>query len=424
MLRIFSIIEDFIIVFLYVFGLELPVIRSSSILLILVLPFRLLCIKNGYNTLSKIVKSRYFVLLVGIYLTITILIVVSVVLHMTFDFSLIKTIINCILHLFIAVMIISLFILKNRGVRYLILMFISLFALQSAIEICAFVNKSVLHFVQQFQSEATIARAALYSGRRGLALAGTVFFGLSSLYGIIFLFLVKEFLTNSRITFIKVLIGCLIVVGAFFSGRTFFIGVAVALSYLFFSKLSGMKKTSTFIKALWYVIIVIIVALLIVPDHYYDQIYNLFLYVFEMFFNLIDYGTLTTTSSTHLTEDMYFPLSLRTILLGDGMYTSPLGGYYMNTDAGYMRNILLFGITGLFLCVFSDIYLLWGTRKLRCDKSIRNFSLWIFVYLCLLHYKGETFAYLITLHTMLFLYYLLYVFSTSNEDKHSDLYIQ
>lgn len=420
MLRAFSIIEDFVIVFLYVFGLELPVIGSSSILLFLILPFRLLCINNGWKTLSKIVKNRYFLSLVGIYLTIIILIVTSVVLHITFDFSLIKTIINCILHLFIAAMIITLFLHKKRDVRYLILLFISLFAVQSAIEICAFVNKSVLQFVQHFQSEATITRAALYSGRRGLALAGTVFFGLSSIYGIIFLFLAKEFVSNPKITFGKILVGCLIVVGAFFAGRTFFIGMAVALIYIFYSKLSGSKKASAFVKSLCYGFIIIAVALLLIPKNYYTQIHNLFLFVFEMFYNLIDYGTLTTTSSAHLAEDMYFPLSLRTILFGDGMYVGSTGGYYMNTDAGYMRNILLFGVTGLFLCIFCDAYLLWGTRKLRSDESIRSFSLWIFVYMCLLHYKGETFAYLITLHTMLFLYYLLYNFSTCNENKYSD----
>lgn len=423
MLRKFSFFEDFIIVFLYVFGLELPIIGSSSVLLFVFLPIRLSFTRGGCCKALSIVKSHYFLSLVGIYLAIIILIFVSVIFHMTFDFSLVKTIINCILHLFIAGMIIALFLYKKRDIRYLIFLFIGLFAVQSVIEICAFVNTSVLHFVQSFQSEATIARAARYSGRRGLALAGTVFFGLSTLYGIIFLFLAREFLSNPKITFFKVLIGCLIVVGAFFAGRTFFIGIAVALIYIYCSKLRNSKKASAFFKTLGYGIIIVVGVLLIIPEHYYNQINNLFLFVFEMFYNLIDYGTLTTTSSAHLTEDMYFPLPLQTILFGDGMYTGLTGGYYMNTDAGYMRNLLLFGLTGLFLCIFSDMYLLWGTRKLRNDKSIRNFSFWIFIYLCLLHYKGETFGYLITLHTMLFLYYLMFNFSTCNEDKHPYLHI-
>ena len=108
-------------------------------------------------------------------------------------------------------------------------------------------------------------------------------------------------------------------------------------------------------------------------------------------------------------DDMYFPIPFSTFLIGDGCYTALDGGYYMSTDAGYMRNLLLFGIVGLIICILFDCFLLWGSKRLR-DKRLFKFNFFIFSYLCILHIKGEVFAYLITVHCILFVYYIFYQF--------------
>lgn len=148
----------------------------------------------------------------------------------------------------------------------------------------------------------------------------------------------------------------------------------------------------------------------IIPKDYYDKINNLMLYVFEVAYNYIETGHATTTSSSHLINDMYFPISLKTLLLGDGKYAGETTAYYLGTDAGYMRNVLLFGVGGLIMCLLIDFYLLWGNYKLR-NNNISRMSICIFIYMCLLHIKGETFGYLLTFHCMLFLIYFSYVFS-------------
>ncbi len=86
----------------------------------------------------------------------------------------------------------------------------------------------------------------------------------------------------------------------------------------------------------------------------------------------------------------------------------------MSTDAGYMRNILLFGIGGLLLTIFFDYKLLWGSKYL-CQKYISKLSLYIFIYMLIIHIKGEVFGYLITLHTILFIIYFYIVLSKYKE---------
>lgn len=409
MLKQLSKIEDLIILFLFIFGLMLPVVRTSSLLLLVLLPLRFVFSNGILSIVKAILLSKYILRLAVIYLLLICITISSTIINLTFDFTLIPTLINAIFHLVAAVMVVALFLHKKRSLRYVEYLLIGIFILQSLIQIVAFISPAVLQLVQNYQSSATIERASAFGGRRGLALAGTVFFGLSSIYGIIFFFLTKIVIDKGKVTIWNVVCMVLILVGGFFTGRTFFIGAGMASCYFLCSSLPINTKIRTSIKVFCYLIFMLIFLVWIIPRSYYDKIYNLLLYVFEAAFNFIDTGHATTTSSAHLMDDMYFPISFSTFLTGDGCYTGLDGGYYMNTDAGYMRNLLLFGIIGLIVCVLFDYFLLWGSWRFG-DKRLFKFNFFIFLYLCVLHVKGEAFAYLITIHCILFVYYIFYQF--------------
>lgn len=368
--------------------------------------------KGSFTISKKILFSKYIVRNIIAYLILTLYVYLIVTLHLTFDYTLIPTLVNVILHLLVGALIASLFIYKKRDISYVQGIIIGVFVLQSIIQIAAFISPAVHSFVQLFQSESTIARAELFSGRKGLALAGTVFFGLSTIYGSAFFFIVKHCLDKGSFNVKDIILGITLLVGAFFTGRTFFVGLGISGLYFLVSNFPTLKKVSVVIKIVMMVLLSIFLIISIMPVEIYDQIYNLILYVFEAIFSYESTGSFTTTSTSKLFGDMYFQIPLSTFLIGDGLYEGLNGGYYMATDAGYMRIVLYVGIFGLVLSVIPDILLMWGHKTLR-TKGISLFSIFMLIYMCFLHLKGEVFGYLITFHCVIFLYYIFSVFSTS-----------
>ena len=408
----FSAIENYLIVFLFVFGLQIPVVKDTSLLLLFILPLRILFFKRGLNTIKYILQTRYVMNIVFSYLGLIFITALITLVHSQQDFSLIPTIINAILHLFVAAFIVCIFFKKGLDVTSVEKILVGIFVLQSVIQILAFFSPSIHSFVQLFQSDNTIEIADKFSGRRGLALAGTVFFGLSTIYGLIFFFLVRHCIDEKRASLGIIFVGIIILIGGFFTGRSYFVGVGIALLYFIFSPLSFALKLHDVFKVLIIICLTGMIVLYLLPSSLYRQIEQLIWYVFEFLYNYIESGTFSTTSSDHLFEDMYFGLSAKTLMFGDGLYTNAGGGYYMNTDAGYMRNLLMYGCIGMIFTILPDILLLWGHKSLYCYK-LRIFSFFVFVYMMIIHIKGEVFGYLITLHSMLFIYYLFYVFHSS-----------
>lgn len=61
MLKRLSKIEDFVILFLFVFGLILPVVRTSSLLLLVLLPIRFLFSNGIFSIVKAILLNKYIV---------------------------------------------------------------------------------------------------------------------------------------------------------------------------------------------------------------------------------------------------------------------------------------------------------------------------------------------------------------------------
>ncbi|WP_028130329.1 hypothetical protein [Selenomonas sp. AE3005] len=113
----------------------------------------------------------------------------------------------------------------------------------------------------------------------------------------------------------------------------------------------------------------------------------------EGFIQGLQYGQITFGSSgDKLVYGMYFMPDDSTILLGDGRYENVDGSYYMNTDAGYMRIILYFGVIGAFLIYGSYLALTaFALHNLRGNKVCRYLIMALVICFFVAEYKGDAY---------------------------------
>lgn len=120
-----------------------------------------------------------------------------------------------------------------------------------------------------------------------------------------------------------------------------------------------------------------------------DTIKTWFNWAFDLFVTFAKTGKFETESSNVLLEQMLFLPEIRTILFGDGMYTT-LKGYYMSTDAGIMRS-LLFGGIGFALLRYLSFYIPLGLRLFNTGMKSANKTmyLWVLLLCIVFEVKGE-----------------------------------
>lgn len=113
-----------------------------------------------------------------------------------------------------------------------------------------------------------------------------------------------------------------------------------------------------------------------------------FEWAFDLFVTFFKTGKLETGSSNVLIQSMIFMPELKTILLGDGMYTTA-SGYYMSTDAGIMRP-LLFGGIGFAALRYLSLYCMLCLAILKNkDKKEKEVYFWTLLLCVFLEIKGE-----------------------------------
>ena len=149
--------------------------------------------------------------------------------------------------------------------------------------------------------------------------------------------------------------------------RTTSVGMVISVAYIAIN--SGVHKLAMSIETqkLWKWIGVI--ALISVPYIIYKYNTNIEFYkdirfAFEGFFALFEKGEWNVGSNTQLKNMIVFPDNFKTWIIGDGYFNNPAGtdpyyvgeitgGYYKNTDIGYLRFIFYMGLTGLIaFCLF------------------------------------------------------------------------
>lgn len=238
--------------------------------------------------------------------------------------------------------------------------------------------------------------AARYGGIRGMGFAGGIAYTMSVALSIGVILIVYSSYKFGYKWWHSVGV-ILLVSGMLFSGRTGWLGVAIALSlYLYLNNLYRYLVT---IRGFMFRLIPISVLFAAIYSYFLGPetirviTERLIPFAFEIFINLFERGELTA-SSLEATQEMYFPVSESTFWFGDGRWSSLPGksyGYYMRTDAGYMRQMLFYGV--IMSVVFYSIYLIMLVHNYlyytKAEVKGLNLVLGVLVaYFFVVHWKG------------------------------------
>ncbi|MDO4431490.1 MAG: hypothetical protein Q4B95_09460 [Lonepinella koalarum] len=102
-------------------------------------------------------------------------------------------------------------------------------------------------------------------------------------------------------------------------------------------------------------------------------------------------GTLSSSTDTLMQRHLFIP-ELKQILVGDGFYFYPQGGYYGGTDSGFLRQLLFGGIGYLIACFLFTAYFVRRIAQNWFDDSWK-FTLSTLALLSILNVKADTYAY-------------------------------
>ena len=143
--------------------------------------------------------------------------------------------------------------------------------------------------------------------------------------------------------------------------RTTIVGLVISLSYLILkSGVLSMSLRKDSARVWMYLVGALCVAIPIITYLYStnQQFYDNIRFGFEGFFSIAETGKWETNSNNILKDMIVFPDNWKTWLIGDGYFDNPTfrdpyyvgaphGGFYKNTDIGYLRFLFYFGVLGL-----------------------------------------------------------------------------
>lgn len=259
----------------------------------------------------------------------------------------------------------TLFYLVAFGFKHISDKLINIFFINGVVCLVAGTIPEVLDIVYMFKSN---VRELEFIPYRNAFLAGSGFFGLASAYAIIILLCARKIVKDGlslefAIKFMVILIAGIL------AGRTAFVGIMVSFVYIMSQSVKYSLLSS--------LLVAILVGIVFSVDSL--SVYSDWMFEFISFDG--DSVSLSRTSSTdHLGEMYFMPANDITWLWGDGRYVDG-DSYYMNTDAGYMRNLFFGGLPFAMLVVFY-----------ACLFAIKSksafFVLFILPLVFALHYKG------------------------------------
>lgn len=145
-------------------------------------------------------------------------------------------------------------------------------------------------------------------------------------------------------------------------GRSTLVGILLAVAYWFivmvFYNEEWLAKNKRLLWT-WFVgILVITIPIVVYLYNMNGAFYNNLRFGFEGFFSLLEKGEWDVNSNNILKNMLVFPDNFKTWIIGDGYILNPsgrdpyyvgefYGGFYKNTDIGYIRFIFYCGVIGL-----------------------------------------------------------------------------
>jgi hypothetical protein len=304
--------------------------------------------------------------------------------------------------------------LNKRPSEYAEKLIVLIFFVQSCIEIIAFLSSDVASFIHLFYPKDKIERLYdAYGGIRGLALTSAPGWGLSVGFGLSFLFYIKSYIINKKINFISIVIGLVLILGTFFSGRSGFIGAIIGLLYYFFARDKTRLKVRNIMYAIILILVVILASLIILPKFVDLLIERVFPFVFEFYYKYESTGILQTNSTNVFKKMWSISIEGKDILFGTGLFTdSATGEYYRGVDIGYLRNLLYGGIPLFILLIIFQIHI--GRMKFITLKflSYNNKLFIVTLFLCMFVFEAKAMAvgFLKYQYTILIFYHLSLIY--------------
>ncbi|MCE4935521.1 O-antigen polymerase [Aliivibrio fischeri] len=358
-----------------------------------------------------------------IYIILSLIVLMMGILHGSYDFSRLNSIYS---NIFVYVTVFLYFIpiineVKNNtpdsNFNNFCKVIYFVFAIQSFIILLSLMLPGFHKYITLFQSPLDAVRSISYGGVRGLALSGAQFFPLSALFAISQVFIIY-FICNEK-KFIHFPIFIMISIAGLTAGRTSLIGTLFSFLFLLIMLKNDNGVRQYFFKVIPFVLL----SFLVLGSMYWNElskteIFDVFYnFAFEFLVNYQETGNLNT-SSTDILSRMYWSMNIYDFVFGYGYYISEDGlTTFMNTDAGYMRNILFFGVFGTGYILLSTV-LIFKLLLNELGDSLKRCIIKLFLILTLiLHYKGDVLLHLVSVQSYLLLLYFMIFSSSCNIKK-------
>lgn len=392
----------YLLTFMYIFAFKIYSIIDSSILVMVGLMIFALINKEYRIRVIKEIFSKYSLCIIICLIVIVCWSIFTTLINTSYDFSYIKTLIHLSISIITGIELIAYFKYKGKQDKIVNCIIIA-FIIQSLLQWIFFLFPDFSKLFNIFRTESMTMNNIKYSGRRGLSISSSGFFGLSSAYAIVSILYVTKYNTLFKNYIVKFLMFILMFSGTLFAGRTGFVALPFIFIILLVKAIKNRKELLAKINKktiiLLFISVVVIIAILIATSQS-KKFSDMYSHAFELVNNILSGKGLTTTSTDKLFEMYNRDIPVKTFFIGDGKYTvanQENGSYYMNTDVGYLRKIFYFGIVGL---IFSFIlqYFLLDIKKKEWQK------IYIFVFLAVLELKGEIIGINIIVNSIILLY--------------------
>lgn len=375
---------DFFLIFMLVFAFPIISFLNSSKLALFIV---FIIIIWKFNTIKSIIsefsqkKTIIFIIICFLFSFYTLFLTV---LKSEYDYSLFLKQISAFIY--IPCIFIFFIYFENKNIPKLI---IYGFILQSLLIILSIASQSFYKLTNPLRADISAMHMASYGRLRGNAIAGYQFFGISTMYGFVIIYLlVKEKITSIKNLLILILLSIIGII----SGRFTIVAIVLGLIMRFLFKSSLKEKIQVILWSLFSLLVAIILFM-----YYYNNFADkltkgvIDIYIIDPVENLVEKGNTKTTSTSAL-EDMYKKVKFNDLIFGDGRYEEKfVQVYYEQVDPGYLRMLLYYGISGLIILFYIQYFLTFRASPRVTDDTLLKWS--FLIYFFLLNYKGDVFFY-------------------------------
>ena len=410
----FDFVYNIFILFLLVFCFPIPVI-GNSVYLAIFLALTKLLYQGKISKILILLKCGYACKLLVWTIAMVIFGAVFTIINCAFEFSRSFALFSLLIGL-ISVLIIYPSLSTSRGSKYVSYiemekLLVAIFIVQAIISILSFISPNfktlISHF--QFSDDANLAEES-YAGIRGLALSGRLYFEFAATCGLIVIFQIKRIVDEETVTNVSILLLILLIICGFFAGRTALVGLGIGIGFLLLSSLPKRIKFKFVLRFILILISCFSLILFLAPTDLRDFIFDHLLpWVFDVFIKLHETGSTEDSVSFNGLNQMYenVVISGKEWIYGSGIYTEESGRYYGHVDAGYLRQILYWGLAGTLISLIYTLKIFqlpWKVSK--HNKNQRLFLLILLVYTLVVHYKGDLLSISRFYYVILFLYFI------------------